>query len=97
MICALEANAMNDSLTTSKKTNIPKRKAFVKPLLSDLAQQLLQLPVYDEALSNELVLRNVDSRFSSRIHQIARGAYVSIKITTRYDPDERIMRVYRLA
>jgi hypothetical protein len=89
---------MNDSLTVNKKSKIPKPKAFAKPRLSDLAKQLTELPIYDEVLGNELVLRNVvDPRLSSRIHQMAKGAYVSIKITTRFNPEDKTMRVYRLA
>jgi hypothetical protein len=89
---------MNDSQTVNKKPKIPKPRAFTKPRLSNLAKQLLELPIYDEALGNELVLRDVvDPRFSSRLHQIARGESVSVKITTRFDPESKIMRVYRLA
>jgi hypothetical protein len=88
---------MNATELVKKVVNIPKPQSFTKKPLSDLANQLLGLAIYDDALDNELILpvEGDPGKFQSRIHQAAKSKSVKIVVSTRHDSEQNVIRVYR--
>jgi hypothetical protein len=87
-------NAMIQTKNCDTKP-VPKPGSFYEPrIISSLTKQLID---WRDNGEHELVLYNVvDPRLQTKIHQAAASKAVGIKVKTRMDPKQNIIRVYRV-
>lgn len=91
---------MNSTADFITKSQIPKPGIFHKKRLSGLAELLKTLAIYDPALDNKLIVLvegGDPGRTQSKINQVAKGQAVGFVVSTRHNPEENAIYVYRLA